>query len=111
MNNTATAATKPAVTATKSATRVPLQKEKTKAIAFVNWRIAGKDGETLLRSSKGFPIFDNEFTSLEEKALVELAKQHGDTATVMAEMRIIIAQEKPESLDISKIQVMPKKQA
>lgn len=110
MSNTA-AATKPAVAANKSAaSKAPNNKTKDKAVAFVNWRIADANGETLLRSSKGFPIFDNEFTTLEEKALVALAKQNGDTATVVAEMRIMIAHEKPDSLDISKIPVLPKKQ-
>ena len=110
MSNIA-AATKPAVAANKyAASKAPNNKTKDKAVAFVNWRIADANGETLLRSSKGFPIFDNEFTTLEEKALVALAKQNGDTATVVAEMRIMIAHEKPDSLDISKIQVLPKKQ-
>ena len=100
--------TKPAAAATRSS-KAPVEKEKQKAIAFVNWRIADEEGETLLRSSKGFPIFDNEYCSLEEKALIELAKENDGTATVVAELRIIIAHDKPERLDISKIKLVPKK--
>jgi len=80
-----------------------LAKDKAKAIAFVNWRIANDKGETLLRSTKGFSLFDNEYLTLEEKALINLAKQNGGAATVKAELRIVIHQDKPESLDISKI--------
>jgi hypothetical protein len=86
-----------------------LVKEKAKAIAFVNWRIADADDNTLLRSTKGFSLFDNEYLTLEEKALVKLAKDNGGSATVMAELKIVIHQDKPESLDISKIQLVPKR--
>lgn len=80
--------------------------KKDKAVAFVNWKIADADGETLLRSSKGFSLFDNEYLTLEEKALIALAKNNGGRATVVAELTIVISHEKPESLDISKIQLV-----
>jgi hypothetical protein len=83
-------------------------KEKQKPLAFVNWRIADSEDETLLRSSKGFTIFDNEYTTLEDHALVELAEANGGTAIVQAELRIILHQDKPEKLDISKIPVIKK---
>jgi len=90
------------------ATKAPVvAKEKQKAMAYVNWRIADENGDTLLRSSKGFAIFDNEYLTLEEKALVELAQSNNGTATVVAELRIILAQEKPEHLDISRIKLVP----
>jgi hypothetical protein len=76
---------------------------KAKAVAFVNWRIADDAGETLLRSTKGFSLFDNEYLTLEEKALIQLARDNSGSATVKAELRIVIHQDKPESLDTSKI--------
>lgn len=90
----------------KSAPKAPLAKEKAKAVAFVNWRIADEDGETLLRSTKGFSLFDNEYLTLEEKALIQLARDNGGSATVKAELRIVIHQDKPETLDISKISLV-----
>lgn len=83
-----------------------IAKEKEKAIGFVNWRIADEIGETLIRSSKGFALYDNKFSTLEEKALFDLAVANGGTAIVAAELRIIVAQEKPDHLDISKIKLV-----
>ncbi len=61
--------------------------EKEKAIAFVNWTIAnGK-----IRSSKGFTIFDNIYTTKSDRTLVELAKKHNGDVRVMAELRIVLA--------------------
>lgn len=90
----------------KAAPKAPVSKEKAKAVAFVNWRIANDEGETLLRSTKGFSLFDNEYLTLEEKALIELARKNGGSATVKAELRIVIHQDKPETLDISKISLV-----
>lgn len=95
--------------ATRNTNRRPVAKEKQKAVAFVNWRINDEDGEAILRSTKGFSLFDNEYLTLEEKALIQLAKDNGGSATVVAEMRIVIAQEKPESLDTSRIKLVSKK--
>ena len=97
-------ATKPAPV--KPAVKPAPAKDKAKAIAFVNWRIANDEGETLLRSTKGFSLFDNEYLTLEEKALINLAKSNGGSATVKAELRIVIHQDRPEQLDISKITVI-----
>ena len=85
-------------------------KEKQKALAYVNWSIpsAVKGEKDLLRSSRGFPLFDNKYLTLEEKALIQLATDNDGTAIIAVEMRIIIAQEKPESLDISKIKLVTK---
>lgn len=73
---------------------------KDRAIAFVNWTVGG------IRSSKGFALYDNQYTTTEEAALVELAKKHGGTVRVMAELRIIISGDKPESYDIDSIEVL-----
>ena len=100
-------ASRPAVNPIAPKEAAPV-KEKQKAVAFVNWSINGSDGKVALRSNKGFPLYENEFITLEEKALVELAKNNGGTAVVMAELRIVIAQERPEHLDISKIQLVAK---
>jgi hypothetical protein len=90
----------------KSTPKAVPAKEKAKAIAFVNWRIANEAGETILRSSKGFSLFDNEYLTLEDKALIALATQNGGSATVNAELRIVIHHDKPESLDVSKIKLV-----
>jgi len=96
--------------ATRNAGKRPVaQKEKQKAVAFVNWRVADDQDETLLRSTKGFSLFDNEFLTLEEKALIQLAKDNGGSAIINAELRIVIASERPESLDTSRIKLVVKK--
>lgn len=82
--------------------------EKQKAEAFVNWSIVDENGESVLRSSKGFPIFANEYKTLEEDALVRLAEKHGGSVTVNAQLRIMIRTEKPDQLDISGIAVVTK---
>lgn len=71
-------------------------KEKQKPIAYVNWEIRDADGNVAIRSSKGFAIFDNEHLTIEERALVDLAISNDGSAKVDAELRIIVAQEKPE---------------
>lgn len=107
--------TKPAVQAqpnasAPAATRRPASSkpaaEKQKPVAFVNWRIADEDDNTQLRSTRGFSMFDNEYLTLEDKALIELARKNGGTAVVKAELRIVISQEKPEKLDTSGIKLV-----
>jgi hypothetical protein len=83
-------------------------KEKQKAVAFVNYELKDADGNRILRSNKGFPIYDNEYTTVEEKALVDLAKSHDGSVIVAAELRIVVAQEKPESIDLSKANILGK---
>jgi hypothetical protein len=93
---------------TKTGASKPVTKEKAKALAFVNWTIRGEDGKVLLRSTRGFSLLDNEYLTLEEKALIELATQNGGSAIVAAELRVILAQEKPTHLDISGIKLIQK---
>lgn len=85
-----------------------LAKEKAKVLAFVNWAINGEDGKPILRSNRGFSLLDNEYLTLEDKALIQLATDNGGTAVVNAELRIVIHAEKPAQLDISKIQLVKK---
>lgn len=103
---------KPDLTAAKSpsapALKPALVKEKAKVLAFVNWSINGDDGKPILRSNRGFSLIDNEYLSLQEKALIELATQNGGTAIVNAELRIVIHAEQPEKLDISAIKLVQK---
>jgi len=80
--------------------------KKNKVLAYVNWSILDESGESLLKSSRGFPIFDNEYLSLEDKALIQLATGNDGIATVNAQLKVIVAQEKPESLDISRIKLV-----
>ena len=82
--------------------------EKAKPIGYVNWSVLGAEGAVVLRSNRGFSVFDNEHCSVEEKALIELAKAHGGTATVSATLTIIVAKDKPTSIDVSAIPVIPR---
>lgn len=82
--------------------------ERAKPIGYVNWNIVDAAGQSLLKSNRGFSVFDNEHATIEEKALVELAKQHGGTATVQATLTIIVAKDKPTSIDVSAIPVLAK---
>lgn len=53
----------------------PAKKEETKAVAFVNYSIPLKKGG-VKHSTKGFPIWDNEYTTDMEKLFVKAAEQH-----------------------------------
>ena len=99
---------KPATGATRRTRKPGQAAEKQKPIAYVNWRLPDADGETVIRSTRGFSLFDNEYLTLEDKALVQLAKDNGGTVIVQAEFRITVAQEKPETLDTSKVQLVQK---
>lgn len=80
--------------------------KKQKAVAFVNWSILDPKGDVLLKSNRGFSLYDNEYLTLEERALIELATNNDGQAVVNAQLRIIIAKEKPAKLDISKIKLV-----
>lgn len=86
----------------------PATAEKAKPIGYVNWSVLGADGKSVLRSNRGFSIFDNEHCTLEEKALIELAKNHGGSATVNATITVIVAKDKPTSIDVTAIPVISK---
>ena len=94
----------PAATAGKPAL---VKNEKPVVEAFVNFTIYGADGKTIvLRSNRGFPITNSEKypMSLEDKALVELARSNGGTAIIQnVEFRVVIHAEKPASLDTTGI--------
>lgn len=72
-------------------------KEKAKAKAFFNWTIFNKDGsKTVLRSGKGFAMFENEYSTREEKALIDLAQKSADGSVVInnCQIRIVLNQER-----------------
>ncbi len=75
---------------------------KDKAVAFVNWSVGG------IHSSKGFPIFDNQYTTKEEQVLVDLARKHGGSVKVRAELRIVLntANERPATYDLDSIEII-----
>ena len=77
-------------------------KSKDKAVAFVNWTVGS------IHSSKGFPVFDNQYTTKEEQALVDLARKHGGSVKVRAELRIVLntANERPEEYNIDDIEII-----
>jgi hypothetical protein len=74
-------------------------KEKQQAVGFINWRSTG------LNPKKGFPLYDNEYTSEEERALLELAKRHGGTISLNAVFTVRVATEKPE-IDLDAIELI-----
>lgn len=75
-------------------------KEKDRAVAFVNWSVGS------IRSSKGFALYDNQYTTAEEAALVALAKKHGGSVRVKAEFRIILHNDAPKTFDLDSIEVI-----
>lgn len=85
-----------------------LAKEKAKVLAFVNWEIVDDEGNAVLRSNRGFSLLDNEYLTLEDKALIQLATENDGSALVNARLRIVLHHEKPAQLDISKISVIKK---
>lgn len=60
------------------------EKESTEnnVVAFLNWGAINKKGEVALKGSKGFAIFDNQYTSKQEKQLVKLAEKNGGEITI-----------------------------
>ena len=85
-------------------------KEKTKVLAYVNWETLdkGADGKAVLRSNRGFSLLDNKYLNLEEKALIQLAEDNGGVALIDVELRIVIAQERPDSIETAGITVKNK---
>ena len=64
------------------------QKAKVETLGFVNWSIATKNGGEL-RSSKGFPIFNNpEYPNPEEALLIEAAKKNGGMVELTMKVRV-----------------------
>jgi hypothetical protein len=96
--------------AKKTPTKPVAAKAKQKAAGFVNWSVLDpKTGEVVLRSNRGFTIYLNEHCTREEKALLDIAIANGGSATLCAELRIIVAQERPDVIDISGIKLAPKR--
>lgn len=83
---------------------VPVE-EKNNAVAFANWSIQKKDGSEI-RSSKGFPIFQNpKYPNKKEDMLVELAKRNGGTVTL--NMKVTISLNRgSEEVDLDDIAVV-----
>ena len=88
-----------------TATRKPRTsaKAKQKCLGFVNWQVGN------IRSRKGFALFDNEYLTREDQALLDLAAQHGGSVTIKAELRISLNQE-PKELDLSSIEIVESNQ-
>lgn len=92
-----------------NANKPVLAKDKAKPIAFINWAIKNAAGEVVLKSSKGFSLFDNEYLTLEERTLVDLAKDNDGVATIAGvELRVVLAVEKPTTLSTAGIQLVKK---
>ena len=78
--------------------------EQNKAVAFVNWSIPTSDGKSI-RSSKGFPIFQNpKYPNRQEDLLIALAKKHGGSVSVTMEVKIMLNNSQPvEAVDLDNI--------
>lgn len=83
------------------AKKAPVQKEKQKPIGYVNFNIVDENGQSVMRSNRGFSVFDNEHCTKEERALIDLAKQSGGKVTLRAELIVIEAKETPTEVDLS----------
>jgi hypothetical protein len=91
------AAVKPAVSR-----RAPAAvKEKAKPVAYVNWAVKNANGEALLHSSKGFPLFENDYLTRAEKDLIAAAKANDGSVVLNAELRVSIARDANDRPDIS----------
>jgi hypothetical protein len=77
--------------------------QKVEVKAFINWSLAGKNGQTL-RSAKGLPLFDNpEYPNPEEAVLIRLAEESGGTFEAVLKVRIVLADKskrKPKSFNL-----------
>lgn len=80
--------------------------EKVNAVAFVNWTIPTANGP--IRSSKGFPIFQNpRYPNAKEDLLVALARKHGGSVVVNMQCRIMLNNgASAEDIDIDSIQIV-----
>ena len=99
--------------ATKSASKAARPaKEKAKALGYVNWEIPNPKSTPenplppIMRSRQGFTVLDNEFATLEERELINLAVKNGGQARLMAIFRVIEAKEKPTEIDTSEIPLL-----
>jgi hypothetical protein len=98
-----------AVKDTTKESKLAVAKEKKKPIGYVNWEINNADGTVALRSGRGFAIYDDKYTSVEERELINLAINNVDnpgSAKVVATLRVIVAKEKATSIDTSGIKLV-----
>jgi len=68
------------------------RKEKSEVLGYVNWQIGN------VKSSRGFPIFDNQYLTKKEEALLKLAADNGGSVRVKAELFITVANNNDESI-------------
>lgn len=104
-----TAAPHPAGTAATRRSNKPVAvKEKQKPVAYVNWSVQDNKGNVVLRSSKGFPLFDNEYLTRAERDLIEASKSHDGSVVLNAELRVSMARDENDRPDLSKAIVTKK---
>ena len=65
-----------------------------KVEAFFNWTALNKHGEEAIRSGKGFAIFDNQYTTRQERQLVELAQKNGGEITMNCVVTVRVNKQK-----------------
>jgi len=84
----------------------PVDNNKPKAKAFVNWAIPLKDG-TEFKSDKGFPIFQNpDYPNPKEDKLIALAEKHGGTVVVTMIATIRLNTGASEDINLDDIEVI-----
>ena len=67
-----------------------------KVVGFVNWSIATQGDD--IRSSKGFPIFDNpEYPNKQEDLLIDLAKANGGSVQLTMKVNVVLNKSTDES--------------
>lgn len=79
------------------------EKESTEnnVVAFLNWGAINKKGEVAIKGSKGFAIFDNQYTTKQEKQLVDLANKNNGEITIPMTVTIRInAPKEVEEVDV-----------
>jgi hypothetical protein len=100
-----------AVRPAKPLAKKPVTAEKSKVLGYVNYDLitVDEDGNetSVLKSFKGFPIFDNRYTTREERGLIAFATENGGTGHHLARLRIQVATEAPKEADISKLVSSP----
>lgn len=94
-------ATQPAPAAARRAPKGKPAAEKQKPIGYVNWVVVDSNGDALLHSSKGFPLFDNEYLTRAERDLFNAAQANDGSVVLNAQLRISVARDETDRPDIS----------
>lgn len=85
------------------------QAEKKRAKGFVNWEIQDANGEVILKSTKGYALFDSKEypISKADAILLRKAEESGGRVTIPMQVTVVVngPQEKAEDFDLGKLDV------